>query len=237
MSGGLRDTVADHVRLVRISARLVAGRRYWIAPLLPLIWIGFQIFRLLVGWRADDYAPVDAQGTLIGFPMTVLGIGLGLRIIAGEIDRRTLEIAYTVPGGTQRVWMAKLAAAIVILLVSEALLVVATAIFCTSVPFSAVYGALQASLFYMVLAMWLAALFRSEAAGALVILFPLGINSLMQGQVRISPFWNPLTSNATDPAELIGHAVQNRIGFLLVTVALTFLAFARAERREKLLGS
>lgn len=237
MSGRFRDAVGDRLRLIRVSARLVAGRRYWIAPLLPLIWIAFQIFRLLVRWRVDDYAPVDAQGTLIGFPMTVLAIALGLRIIAGEIDRRTLEIAYTVPGGTQRVWLAKLAAAVVLLVVSEVLLAVATAIFCTSVPFSALYGALQAALFYMVLAMWLAALFRSEAAGALVILFPLALNSLLQGSVRISPFWNPLRSNETDPTVLFGHAVQNRVGFLLVTVALTVLAFARAERREKLLGS
>ena len=58
----------------------------WIAPLLPLIWIAFQLFRLLVRWRETDFTPPDAQNVLIGFPLTVLAIGLGVRIIAGEMD-------------------------------------------------------------------------------------------------------------------------------------------------------
>ena len=48
-----------------LSLRMVAGRRYWIAPLLPLTWVIFQIFRLLVGWRPEDFAPADAQTVLI----------------------------------------------------------------------------------------------------------------------------------------------------------------------------
>ena len=37
-------------------------------------------------------------------------------------------------------------------------------------------------------------------------------------------------------AELAAHAVQNRIGFLLLIVAIVALTFGRAERREKLLS-
>ena len=53
--------LAETLRLWRHAARMVAGRRLWIAPLLPLTWIAFQIFRLLVRWRTEDYTPADAQ--------------------------------------------------------------------------------------------------------------------------------------------------------------------------------
>ena len=116
MSAPTWSRLSDAWRLLLLSARMIAGRRFWIAPLLPLLWTAFQLFRLVIGWREEAYTPVDAQNVLIGFPLTVLGIIFGMRIIAGEIDRRTLEIAYTVPGGTHRVWLAKLLAAFLLLL-------------------------------------------------------------------------------------------------------------------------
>ncbi len=44
------------VRLVALSALLIGGRRFWLAPLLPLLWPAFQAFRLLVGWRQIAFA-------------------------------------------------------------------------------------------------------------------------------------------------------------------------------------
>jgi hypothetical protein len=233
----LRHRLAEAARLGAASARLIAGRRYWIATLLPLTWIGFQVFRLLVRWRPESYGPGDAQNVLIGFPLAVLAVGLGVRVIAGEIDRRTLEIAYTVPGGTHRVWLAKLGAAIVLLLAAESLLAAASWIFCTPFPPSALYGALQSAVFYLALSMALAALVRSEAAGALLVILVLGFNFFLQAaNLRISPFWNAERVASEDPAQLLALAVQNRIGFLLAIAALAALGFARAENREKLLG-
>jgi ABC-type transport system involved in multi-copper enzyme maturation permease subunit len=230
---GLRETG----RLHALSMRMVAGRRFWIAPLLPLTWILFQIFRLLIGWRPIPYAATDAQTILIGFPLTVLAIGLGVRIIAAEIDRRTLEIAYTVPGGAHRVWLAKLTSALLLLLVAEILLAVATYLFCTEFGLSAVYGSLQAAAFYLVLGMAFSALFKSEAAGAMITAAILVANFPFQAaDIRLSPFWNPLKLTEADPANVLAWTVQNRIGFALLTVALTALAFARAENREKLLS-
>ena len=229
--------VADRVRLLVLAARLLVGRRIWIAPLLPLLWIAFQIFRLLVEWRLEAYGPADAQTVLIGTPLAVLATGLGVRIIAGEIDQRTLEIAYTVPGGSHRVWLAKLSAALILLVVAEALLAVATFFFCTGYPPGALYGALQSAVFYMVLAMGMAALFKSEATGALVTVAIAFVNSLLQGaNPRISPFFNPALLEDFDPADVAAWTVQNRIGFLLVIAAAALLTFGRAERREKLLG-
>ena len=160
--------LAERLRLVRLAARLVAGRRFWIVPLVPLAWLGFQVLRWVMRWRPDDYLPADAQTVLIGVPLTVVATGLGVRIMAGEIDQRTLEIAYTVPGGTHRVWLAKLTAALLLLLSAEALLAAATFLLCTPFPIGALYGALQSSVFYMVLAMALSTLTKSEATGALL---------------------------------------------------------------------
>ena len=77
------------MRLIRFSAHLVAGRRFWIAPLLVLVWPPIQAVRLVIGMEDRSYGPESAQAMLIGVPLTLLAIGFGVRIIASEIDRRT----------------------------------------------------------------------------------------------------------------------------------------------------
>jgi hypothetical protein len=234
----LGSDLVERLRLWRHAARTIAGRRLWIAPLLPLLWLAFQIVRLLVpGWRPEDFTPAEAQNFLIGVPLTVLGAGFGVRIIAGELDQRTLEIAYTVPGGAHRVWLAKLAAATGLLLLGEAVLAAVTFFFCTSFTVGTLYGALQSALFYAVLAMALAVLFKSEATGAMVTVVVAIANFFIHElDWRISPFWNPAALGDYDPADVLAWTVQNRIGFALAIAAITALAFVRAERREKLLG-
>lgn len=229
--------------LVRLALLVVGGRRFWLLPLLPLLWLAFQAGAVFVFGANEGYTPSSAQGTLIGLPLTLLAAFLGIRIIAGEIDGRSLEIAYTVPGGCERVWWAKLAASALLLLASEALLAAGTFVFFTPFPWSALYGAMQAALFYLVLAMAMATLFRGEAAGAMGVAAILGLNALFVSadgnQIRISPFWNPYVQalEDADPAELLAWTVQNRIGFLLAMAAILALAFMRANRRERMLGS
>jgi hypothetical protein len=237
MRGLLPGRAADRWRLLLLALRQVAGRRFWILPALPLLWLAFQIIRVPVGWRSTSYGEADVQGLLIGTPLAVLGAALGVRIIAGEIDQRTLEIAYTVPGGAHRVWVAKLAAATGLLIVTEALLAAATYVFATSLTAGALYGALQGAVFYMVLAMSAGTLFKSEATGALVTL-ALGVgNVLIQAnEWRISPFWNPAALDGFDPADVLAWTAQNRIGYALAVGALALLSFGRAERRESMLG-
>jgi hypothetical protein len=239
MIGRLKHRLSEGVRLLHLSCRMVAGRRYWIAPLLPLLWIAFQIVRLLVGWREVDYGAADAQNILIGFPLTVLAVGLGVRIIAGEMNLRTLEIAYTVPGGTHRVWIAKLLSGTLLLLAAEALLGLATFVFCTGFPIDAFYGALQAALFYMVLSMGFSALFKGEAVGALLAIVVMCVNfPIQQGVPVISPFYNPEARFFTnlDEADILAQTVRNRIGYALVIAAIAALSFGRAESREKILS-
>ena len=225
--------------LLRLALLVVAGRRFWLLALLPLLWLLFQAGVLILG-AGEGFAPSSAQGALIGAPLTILAIFLGMRIIAGEIHGRSLEIVYTVPGGCERVWWTKLCASILVLAAAEALLAAVTYAFFTPFPWSALYGALQAALFYLVLSMGMATLFRSEAAGAMAIAAILGFNGLISGfgdnQVRISPFWNPHAIENADPTELFAWTLQNRIGMILAMAAILALSFMRAHRRERMLG-
>ena len=100
---------------------------------------------------------------------------------------------------------------------------------------------MQAAIFYLVLSMGLATLFRSEAAGAMAVAAVLGFNGLISGfgeqQVRISPFWNPYADPDADAIELFAWTLQNRVGIALAVAAILALAFMRANRRERMLGA
>lgn len=234
------NRIRANLTLYRLAAVAVAGHRYWLLPVLPLLWLPLLFVATLIGVSDDDFVPVSAQGVLIGAPLAPLAVFLGLRIIAGEVDAGSLEIAYTVPGGCERVWWAKLLGATLMLLVAEALLAGAVWAFFTTFPLTALYGALQAAVFYLVLAMAMATLFRSEVAGAMATAVVLALNFLItaggEQQVRISPFWNPLATDSEDPAQILAWTVQNRIGVALLTSAILALAFMRANRRERMLG-
>ena len=228
------------IAVLRLSAILLAGRRYWLLPLLPLLWLGVQAILLLAG-AATGFERDAAQNTLIGMPVAVLAVFLGGRIITGELDQRSLEIAYTVPGGAHRVWLGKLVAAALLLLASLALMASVTFAFFTDFPvFQSLYGAGQGVAFYLVAAMGFATIFRSEVAGALTTTGLLGLNGLITGfgenPLRISPFWNPLSVDRADADQMLAMSVQNRIGIALAIAAIVALTFARAERREKMLG-
>lgn len=230
--GGFRD----RLRLSGLAARLLAGRRFWLTMLVPLAWTAFHAWRIRMGWR-EAFEPVDVQNFLVGVPLVVLAVFLGVRVIAGEVDARRLEIAYTVPGGSQRVWTAKLLAAWWILIVAELLLALATYTFFLSFPPSALYGALQSATFYLVLSMGLAAIFKSEVTGAMVSIVAVLAGMFLAGaQPRFSPFWNPLTQPDADASQLLGWSLQNRIGYALLITAFAALAFGRAESREKMLA-
>jgi len=223
------------ITVLRTSAVLLAGRRYWLLPFLPLVWLGIQAVMLLAGMR-PSVEPVAAQNSLIGVPVAVLAIFLGGRTITGELDQHSLEIAYTVPGGAHRVWLGKLIAAILILLSSLILLATVTYAFFTDFPvLQSLYGATQGVVFYLATAMGFGTLFRSEVAGSLATIGVLGLNSLL-ASLRISPFWNPLAVEEADAAQMLALNVQNRIGVALAIAAIVALTFTRAERREKMLG-
>ncbi len=224
--------------LLRLAMLTLAGRYFWVLPLLPLLWL--VVVGTVLWLDGEIITPEEAQGVLLAVPMTALAIFMGIRIIGGEIDDRSLEIAYTVPGGCERLWYAKLFAAVAVLLCSEVLLGLSVYAFFTPYPLAALYSALQASCFYLILALAFATLFRSEAAGAMATVLVLGLNGLItdfgDNQIRISPFWNPYALTDADPTELFAWTLQNHIGMLLAMVAILSLAFMRANRRERMLS-
>ncbi|MCY3970090.1 MAG: hypothetical protein OXG74_09155 [Acidobacteria bacterium] len=223
------------ITVLRTSAVLLAGRRFWLLPLLPLVWLAVQALMLVAGMR-PSLEPVAAQNSLIGVPVAVLAIFLGGRTITGELDQHSLEIAYTVPGGAHRVWLGKLAAAILMLFSSLLLLAAVSYAFFTDFPIlQSLYGATQGVVFYLVAAMGFATLFRSDVAGSLATIGLLGLNSLLSS-FRVSPFWNPLMVEEADAAQMLAIAVQNRIGTALAIAAIVALTFVRAERRERMLA-
>ena len=230
--------LVDGVQLLKLSLRWQLGRRAWLAAALALGWPAYHALSLLVGWREARFAPADAQNYLIGLPLVVLAIGFGVRLIAGEIEQRTLEVTYTVPGGARRVWLSKLVAATLPLLAAGALLAVITAAFFTSYPLPALYGALQGALFYLALSMGLGALLKSELTAALIAAMTLFVNGFISGfgelQRRWSPLFNPLAVDS-DSSTVLAWTIQNRIGVALLILALVLLSCARAERREQLL--
>lgn len=236
MSGRLRRIRAQF-ELFRLAGLAIAGRWVWLLIFLPLLWLAARALETLIN-PSRMFDPVNAQVGLMGIPLAVLAVILGLRIIAGEMDGRSLEIAYTVPGGCQRVWWAKLAASALILIAAEALLaLVAYSVF-TKFPFVALYGALQGAVFYLVLSMAFATLFRSEVAGAMATAAVLVFDLLILGNsgVRASPFWNPLAAQNLDPEVILVMTVDNRIGIPILIALLIGLAFMRANRRERMLG-
>jgi len=236
MSGRLRRLGAQF-QLFRFAGLAIAGHWVWLLIFLPLLWLAARALETLIN-PTGGFEPVNAQVGLMGIPMAVLAVILGLRIIAGEMDGRSLEIAYTVPGGCQRVWWAKIAASALILIAAETLLALVVYYLFVEFPFVALYGALQGAVFYLALSMAFAALFRSEVAGAMATAAVLVFDLLILGNngVRASPFWNPLAVPNPDPEAILAMTVQNRIGIPILIALIIGLAFMRANRRERMLG-
>ena len=233
-------SLANAAMLIRLSLRLQLGRRFWLVPALALLSPAYHAVTVLAGWRELPFDAAEIQNGFIGIPLTVLAIGLGARVVAAEIEQRTLEVAYTVPGGPKRVWIGKLSAAAMPLLGAGLLLALIAVVFSAGYPLSSVYGALQGAAFYLVLAAGLGAFLRNEITAALVASVMFGLNGFLTGfgdtPSRWSPLFNPLAVTAVSETEILAWTVQNRIGFALLIMSLVMLMCARAERREKLLS-
>lgn len=237
MSGRL-GRAGDRLLLVALAARTLGGRWYWVLPLTPLAWTALLALFALGG---SQYEPADAQVWLLGLPLGALAVALGVRIIGGEVDASTLEIAYTVPGGEWRIWLARFAAGVILLAAADLLLAAVTFVFLTELGFGAVYGAFQGAVVMLALGMGLGALLRGTITAAMVAT-PLLALAVMTGATsspglaRISPLYDPLHSRDAAPADVIAWTVQNRLAMVLVVVALVALACSRAARRERMIS-
>lgn len=228
------DNIKRYFRIMFYSAYLLAGRKFWIVVFLPLLWLVIRALFIMFG-SGEKLGPESAH-YLMSIPLSVVAIGLGIRIIAGEIDSRTLEIAFTVPGGCHRIWLAKIATSVSMLLAGEILLTVCTMIFFTSVTPGTFYGVLQGVVFYLIIGMAFSTFFRSEITGAMATVALFAFNLMIGPGSRISPFFNPLAMDSAEKAQTLSYTVQNRIFFMIFIAVVTLLTFYRVERREKMLG-
>lgn len=231
----MMDNIKRYLRIMFYSARLMAGRKFWIVVFLPLLWLGVRALIIMFG-NGEKLGPENAYYLMSPLLHVVAILVFGIRIIAGEIDSRTLEIAYTVPGGCHRVWLAKIATSVSLLLVSEILLALFTMIFFTSVTLGTFYGVFQGAVFYLIIGMAFSAFFRSEITGAMASIALFAINLLVWQGFRISPFFNPLALENIEKSQVLYYTIQNRIFFIIFIVSLALLTFYRVERREKMLG-
>ena len=61
------------VGLLRLALLVVGGRRFWLLPLLPLLWLLFQAGVLLIAGGGEGFGPAAAQGALIGLTADAAG--------------------------------------------------------------------------------------------------------------------------------------------------------------------
>lgn len=232
--------VKSTLDLLRHAAIANAGHKFWLIPILvPVVWLAPQSIFLALGWT-QQVQPAGIQVRMMGFPLACVGIFLGLRIIAGEINARTLEIVYTVPGGAEKVWRIKLLAAAMILIPTEIVIAVYSWFMFTPFPIEALYGAFQIGVFYLAVSFGFSTLFRSEVAGAIVAVAALGANVLFTGFGQINtvwtPFFNPYAVDNESVRTILVMTLRNRIGVAMVIIMILSLAFLRGNRREKLLS-
>ncbi len=241
LSGLFGGRFADVAELLHLSLKLQFGKRFWAYPLLPLIWPLFHTVLMLFGNNEDGFQSNDAQNLLLGVPLCFLAIAIGMQIISSEIEQRTLEVCYTVPGGAQRIWLSKLAAGLLLLIAAELIAAVYIRLVFTSFPLAALYRALQGAMFCLVLSTAFGALFKNKMTAGMtsvIILFFSGVLTEMgDNPTRYSPYFNPMNLAQTmSSQELLYFQLQNHIGYAMMIVTIVILTFSRAERREVLLS-
>ena len=228
----------QEIEVLRYAAIAIAGHKFWLIPIIvPIVWLAPQS-----GMEILDWVTIRDEGIQfrLAVPLGFVGLFLGLRIIASEINARTLEIVYTVPGGAEKVWWVKILASLMILLLTEAVMGVYAWFLITPYNLESLYGALQVGMFYMAVAMGFSTLFRSEVAGAIVAVVALGLNIVFTEFGREQRWWSPIYNpHAIDNEVLktiIVETLRNRIGMALIILMIFSLAFLRGNRREKLLS-
>lgn len=228
--------IADTFLLIKLVTLLQFGRRYWLIFLIVSIWPLIHGTLLLLGWRTEEFNNINVQNFLIGFPLYCLAIAMGIRIVAHEIEHRTLEVSYTVPGGARKIWLSKLFSAMLLLLASEVLLALITSLFFTSYSLLSLYNAFQGAAFFLVFSMFAGALTKNELTAALLAI-AIGYLSLNISNNKYSALFNPLEVTDIVASELFTWSIQNNIGYFFVIVSISALSFSRAENRETLLAS
>lgn len=228
--GSLRD-INLYASMLLLSLRQHLGRRFYLIPWLVSVWPIYHAVRMLESGQVRFY-PADAQNELIGLPIYLLAIGMGIRIIANEVEQHTLEVAYTIPGGAVKIWAWKIVSSLFIIVCALLLLAGITWTLFTPFPLGVLYRVLQGATFFLVFAMAAGALLKSELAAAVVSVTLLFILYPRFYGLRWSPIFDPLHADIFGD-HLVGlWLLQNHVWVFLLSLLIVLYAFVKVEQRE-----
>lgn len=211
------------------------GRKFLLLPFATLPWLVYKFVMLLESGQLE-YRAINAQNELIGLPLCLLAIWLGIGIVAREIEACTLETTYTLAHEARLLWYMKLFCAGIILLLSEALLALVSYAVFTDFPISLLYRSMQSAVFFLVLAMGLGALFRNQIVAAMVSIAVLVFLYNLMTVNYISPMFNPLELDLIRQGETQLMITQNYLLTQFLVFIFVGLTFKRIGRREVLLN-
>ena len=224
-----------YFKLMLLCLKQQHGRKYQLLPFATLPWLVYKFVMLLESGQLE-YRAINVQNELIGLPLCLLAIWLGVGIVAREIEARTLETTYSLAHEARLLWYMKLLCAGMILLLSEALLALVSYAVFTDFPISLLYRSMQSAVFFLVLAMGLGALFRNEILAAMVTMAVLVFFYNSMTNNYISPMFNPLELDLIAQGEAQLMVTQNFLLTLFLVFILVGLTFLRIGRREVLLN-
>ncbi|MEW5251326.1 hypothetical protein [Microbulbifer discodermiae] len=228
----LYKRVGALIRLWQLSIRWQLGIPVgWLLAIL-LLWPGMHFLAASL-WMENGYDLRQVQNQLIGFPAYLIAVLLGARLIAREVDKRTLEVAYTLPRGIGFVWWQKMWAASLLLCICTLCLALAAALL-RPYPGWILLQALAGTIFYFILACVLGTWLRSEFSAQLLAFVALGFN-LLASQNHWLPLFNPLRLEDVDSHQQWTMMWQN---FTLVTAVVLIcgsLAWLRIQSSENTL--
>jgi len=229
------------IALLRYALIMQFGRRFWLVACLPLMWLLLQQLLLWAGWH-ENFTADMVQNSLIGFPLYCFAIACGVRVVAADIEQRTLEVALSASGGAWQIWTVKtLAAALLLgcslLIMSLACWLLFSNFSSTEFPGLALIGVGKALLFFLILSVYMGSRIKSELP-ALVIMLGLLAFGLAQSDQFWSPLFNPLNTSINEQYSTYQIATwtqRNHVLCATLLALIVWLLHSRSEHSEQLI--
>jgi ABC-type transport system involved in multi-copper enzyme maturation permease subunit len=237
-----RDLLSSAIRLYRLSFRLVFHKKLIFMTAGILVYYGI-LYTLAVVRPGEGFSVRQALHVLVEIPGAVLAIYLTMDLVAGERDRNTLEVLFSASMSHYKIWVTRMLAVYVVLLVT--LVGMSTLSYYLFAEFPFLLGGLNAFLPAFLIAsltFFFSVTCRSgNAAGMLslgvLVLILITSDPDILGDTVFFVFLNPF-----DPPmgmeEMMwdDRVLINRLGILATGCLLLFLGLRRMERRERLLN-
>jgi hypothetical protein len=240
--GPSRGIMAATLRLGFINLKLLFGRHWWLFLFALLLWFGWLVLRVLMGWNDTPWHENAVQNLALAPPLLLLAVNLGMNAFAFEIDERTIEGVFTVSGSRYRPWLVRIGTVFACLLASDLLLAALTWVFLVDFPFVGVsLNALVPILLYFSLTLMFSLLFKGAIPAGLAVTPLLLFNVVLNNapairHTRFQVFFNYLDRPSEIDAALWRiMAIQNRLGLLLIIGLILFYTVRLTDKRERLL--